>query len=268
MSTYERPPVDAPVFRGADGRIIDYGRRWGGPPPEDTYSVETHPERFAPLHDVADALIAHLRRAYEVEVDEGDEAVRDLQRPPFAGAVRAVRIRPNDPACASLTFVFTAYPGIHVHAGLLHDFHYPVCGCDACDSTWDAEADDLEKQVQAVVSGNYREHIERGLSPWVEHRFTYADGEWRGGRSRARDMPADQVRAAKPILRTSPTAGRPGLTPPRARARARTRTRTRTDRSRPTVSDQNGGGSPSGRGGCQVAGSVGTNLTCAAGRSR
>jgi hypothetical protein len=30
--------------------------------------VTTHPERFRPLHDVADALIAHLTASYDVEV--------------------------------------------------------------------------------------------------------------------------------------------------------------------------------------------------------
>lgn len=36
--------------RDTDGQVIDYGNRWGGgSPPEDGYSVETHPERFAPL---------------------------------------------------------------------------------------------------------------------------------------------------------------------------------------------------------------------------
>lgn len=38
-----------------------------GSPPEDTYSVDTHPERFAPPHTVAEALIGHLRETYDVE---------------------------------------------------------------------------------------------------------------------------------------------------------------------------------------------------------
>ena len=204
MTSYQRPSIDAPAFRDADGEVISYGNRWGGSPPEDTYSVDTHPERFAPLHTVADALIAHLRTTYDVEVDEGEETARDLLHPTGRDVVHAVRIRPNDPACASLTFVFTSYPGIYMHAGLLHDFQYPVCGCDACDSTWDAEADDMERQVQAVVTGNYREVIERGLRPWVEHKFTYPDGGWRGGRTRAQDIPAERLKAAKPILRNLP----------------------------------------------------------------
>lgn len=200
MTSYVRPSIDAPVFRGVDGQIIDYGRRWNGSPPEDTYSVDTHPERFAPLHTVADALITYLRDTYDVEVDESVETAADLLRPAYHDVVRAVRIQPNDQACASLTMVFTAYPGVYMHAGLLHDFHYPVCGCDACDSTWEGEADDLERQVVAVVTGNYRESIERGLRPWVEYAYTYPDGA-SSGRSRAQDLPADRLKAAKAILR-------------------------------------------------------------------
>ena len=203
MSSYVRPLIEAPVFRDADGAVINYGSRWHGSPPEDTYSVDTHPERFAPLHVVADALIAHLRETYDVEVDEGVEVAADLLRPAFHDVVRAVRIRPNDPKCASLTLVFTAYPGIYMHAGLLHDFHYPVCGCDACDSNWEAEADQLEQRVFATVSGNYRETIERGLRPWVDYAFTYPDGA-SSGKSRSQDLPAQRLKDAKPVLRDLP----------------------------------------------------------------
>jgi hypothetical protein len=202
VNSYQRPSIDAPVFCDADGHVIDYGNRWAESPPDDTYSVETHPERFAPLHAVADALIAHLRDAYDVELDEGVEAAADLLRPSFNEVVRAVRIRPNDPACASLTFVFTTYPGISMHAGLLNDFQYPVCGCDACDSTWNAEADELERQVHAVVTGNYRETLaRRGLDPWIEHKFTYPDGGWRSGGSGAQDIPGERLTTAQPMLR-------------------------------------------------------------------
>lgn len=204
MGPYVRPSIDVPVFRDADGRVIDYGNRWGGSPPEDTYSVETHPQRFAPLHTIAAALVAHLRQTYDVDVDEGVGTAADLVRPAQHDVVRAVRIRPDDAACASLTFVFTAYPGICLHAGLLSDFRYPVCGCDACDSSWEGEADDLERQVLAVVTGHYRESIDHGVRPWVEHAFTYADGSERGGRSLATDIPAARVDAARPLLRNVP----------------------------------------------------------------
>ncbi len=199
MSSYVRPSIDSPAFHDADGQVIEYGNRWGGSPPEETYSVDTHPERFAPLHTVADALIAYLRDTYDVQLSEGEEMAADLLHP-APEVVRAVRIRPNDPACAALTFVFIAYPGIIMHAGLLHDFHYPICGCDACDSHWAAEANELEQQVLAVVTGHYREGIERGLRPWIEYAFAYPDGA-SSGRSRASDLAAERLKSVTPILR-------------------------------------------------------------------
>lgn len=199
VSSYVRPSISAPVFRDADGQVIEYGSRWDGMPPEDTYSVDTHPERFAPLHTVADALIAYLHATYDVELVEGAAVAVDLLRP-AREVVRAVRLVPNDPACATLTIVFTGYPGIYMHAGLLHDFHYPVCGCDACDSNWEGESDELERQVLAVVTGNYRESIDRGPRPRIEYSFAYPDGR-SSGRSRASDLPADRVKAAKRMLR-------------------------------------------------------------------
>jgi hypothetical protein len=200
MSSYARPSIDEPVFHDADGRVVEYGNRWAGSPPDDTYSVDTHPERFAPLHTIADALIAHLRDTYDVAVDQGVEVAADLLRPPYHEVVRAVRVRPNDPSCASLTFVFTAYPGIYLHAGLLTDFVYPVCGCDACDSTWQAEADVLERQVLAAVSGHYRETVARRDSdPWIGYSFTYPDGTSSGG-SLEHGMSPERLDAARSIL--------------------------------------------------------------------
>lgn len=201
VRSYVRPSFDAPVIRDADGQIIVYGNRWGGQsPPEETYSVDPHPERFAPLHTVADALIEYLTDIYDVRVLESDEVSADLLRPQ-PDAVRAVRIQPNDPACAALTFVLTTYPGIVMHAGLLHDFHYPVCGCDACDSSWDFEVDDLERTVLAIVTGHYREGVEGERRPRVVYTLTYPGGE-RSGRSLASDFVADRLQSAGPILRS------------------------------------------------------------------
>lgn len=42
----------------------------GWEPPEDTYSVDTHLERFLPLHTVADALLTHLQENFTVEILE------------------------------------------------------------------------------------------------------------------------------------------------------------------------------------------------------
>lgn len=205
MTAYVRPAIASPVFID-DDQVIEYGRRWPGSPPEEAYSVDRHPERFAPLHAVADALIAHLRTAYDVQVHEGIDLTSDLLRL-HDDVVRAVRVAPNDPACAALTFVYTGYPGVLLHAGLLHDFPYPVCGCEACDSEWTTEADDLEQQVLAVAEGRYRESVDAGRRPWVEAETTFPNGS-RSGRSRGEDLPAERLAAASPILtgRTSPWA--------------------------------------------------------------
>ena len=168
MTDFERPAVAEQTFRDATGSVIDYGSRWGDDsPPPDSYSVDTHPERFAPLHTVAEALLAHLRSEYEVEVTDDLSCADDLLRP-HPAALRAVRATPAADDAATLTFVFTDYPGIVVHAGLLHDFSYPICGCDACDETWGSIADDLVDTVRAVVSGHYREYIRNAdRSPWI-----------------------------------------------------------------------------------------------------
>jgi hypothetical protein len=199
VSSYVRPVIDVPVFRDADGQVIDYGNRWPGSPPDDTYSVDTHPERFAPLHTVADAIVAHLRETYDVEIDEGADVAGDVIRQ--AGDVaRAVRIRPNDPTCAALTIVFTAYPGIVIHAGELHEFFFPTCGCDACDSHWEAEAGDLELHVFAAVNGYYSESIESGPDPWMEYAIALPDGSGRSGRGQPDGVSAERLESARALL--------------------------------------------------------------------
>lgn len=200
---YARPPIDAPDFHDAKGRVIPYGSRWTGMPPEDTYSVDTHPERFAPIHTVAEALISHLQHTYDVTVTDGPETADDLLYP-HADVVRSVRIEPRHPASAPLTFVFTPYPGVSMHAGVLHDFHYPSCGCDACDSSWEAEADQLEQHVFAVVGGRYRETVDGWPRTWVGYAMTYPEGST-SGRGPAPHLSAARVKAARKTLRALPS---------------------------------------------------------------
>src|SRR5690625_1937716 len=105
MSGYVRPSVESVEFRDDDGNIIDYGNRWasrGGTPPGDSYSVDDHPERFAPLHIVAAALIDYLASTYEVDVEEGHHVTDGLLHAPTAEeTVRAVRLTPRGGACSA-----------------------------------------------------------------------------------------------------------------------------------------------------------------------
>ncbi|MEH3089778.1 MAG: DUF6226 family protein [Microbacterium arborescens] len=208
MTGYERPVIDAPQFHDADGAVIEYGARWAGSPPEDSYSVDTHPERFAPLHAVAEALTEHLRTEFDVRVDEGAEVAADLLRPVGREVLRAVRLRPRDSTCASLTFVFDDYPGLAVHSGLLHDAYFPHCGCDACDEEWRAVADDLERDVFAVVAGGFRERIARGGELPVEYALSYPDGS-ASGSFRLEDVPAHRLDAARTVLDALPDGWAP-----------------------------------------------------------
>ncbi|WP_368497005.1 DUF6226 family protein [Herbiconiux sp. A18JL235] len=198
MSAYARPPIEPPVIVDEEGQVIEHGRRWPGSPPEESYSVDAHPERFEPLHTVAEGLIEHLRDTYDIEVTEAVETGPELRRPK-GEAARAVQLRPVDPAAAPLTIVFTAYPGVFARAGLLHEFAFPVCGCDACDSTWEAEADQLEETVLAVAEGRYRESVGVGPEPWVEYALEFSNGS-SSGRVPAGELPAERVRAARARL--------------------------------------------------------------------
>jgi hypothetical protein len=94
VTSYVRPAVAEQTYRDADGAVIEYGNRWGSEGlAADSYSVDSHPERFAPVHRIAHALVdtcsAHISGA---GVDQNCE--QDLQYPRHD------------------------YPGIIVHAAL------------------------------------------------------------------------------------------------------------------------------------------------------
>jgi hypothetical protein len=189
MQPYARPPIDAPVFRDAAGQVIAYGHRWGGnSPPDDSYSVTSNLERFRPLHAVAGALIEFLRSTYDVAVSEGHEGDILHTR---SDIVRATRITPRDPAAAPLTFVFTSFPSVIVHAGVLTDFLYPFCGCDACDESWEGAAEEMEWQALAVAAGNFSE------SHWSGRRFSRSIESLGGGAKSSGEMPVDHLPIAK-----------------------------------------------------------------------
>ncbi|MFC7404107.1 DUF6226 family protein [Georgenia alba] len=184
MSAYVRPPLPRQVFRDADGKPFEYGERWGvGGPPEETYSHDSHPERFAPLHEVADALVEHLVATYDVELrtEPWDRAAERR----WQDAARVVGLRPRASEAAPLTLVYTDYPGLLLEAGELTTFHFPNCGCDACDEPLAVQVDELEQHAFAVVEGRFAEWVRVGAARWEWHWIGLSDGEASGeGRSR------------------------------------------------------------------------------------
>jgi len=139
--TYRRPPLNLGIYLDDHGEPISYGNRWGmGHPPEDTYSVTRHPERFAPIVDVAEALREYLIATYDV-TEHGDQLV------------------PSDPAAASLTIEVTDFPLARASAGISGFQGAWNCGCDACDDDVEELADTLERFVFAVVNAGFQDEI-------------------------------------------------------------------------------------------------------------
>lgn len=199
LTGYVRPAVREPVL-DVDGRAVRYGDRWPDGPPAEAYGVVSHPERFAPLHDVADALVRHLAARYDVDVTDDPSCAGDV-RVPLPEAVRAVRLVPRRATSAALTVVWTAFPGVVLHAGLLQDFPFPVCGCDACDEPWDHLVDDLEWHVGVVVGGGYREWA----TPSGTGHALRGDDRSGGGSTRALDRAERrQAREARERLAAVP----------------------------------------------------------------
>ena len=178
------------MFYDSAGAAIDYGNRWGGEsPPDDAYSVTSNTQRYAPLHLVADALIDHLATTYAVEVSEDVAFAGDLLHKQD-DVLRAVRIVPVNGDEASLTFVYTSFPGVMVHAGLLHDFPFPSCGCDACDESLEGVADELEWTVLCVVAGGFSEWVDPGATLSVGHVLLSGHGtRRRSGATAQNDLP-------------------------------------------------------------------------------
>jgi len=203
---YVRPDLPATTYYSRDGEPIPYGRHWGGggPDPESS-SVDSHPERFAGLHDVAHALIDHLTAVYDVDVQEDPAHAVELLME-RADALQAVKITPRDSGAAALTLVLTGYPGVVVHAGVLHDFPFPVCGCDACDETIEATADRLELLVLSVAAGGYSERYPVGRRRWSEYALTAFDGS--GSESgRGEPAPTSAARLQDAEIRLRGVAG-------------------------------------------------------------
>ncbi|WP_158297211.1 DUF6226 family protein [Zhihengliuella sp. ISTPL4] len=164
---YVRPALPTPLFFDDRGEVIRYGRRWpDGTAPEESYSRESHPERFAPLLLVVDALVDHLSREYEVEArrEAGEGGTERIVLAPARGA--RVIITPT-------------VPSVRVEAGALFHAIVPSCVCDACDETAETAADELERILLSVAAGGFREKYPVGRRAWLYTEIRSPDGERR-----------------------------------------------------------------------------------------
>ena len=194
------PPPNGPLIHywirliraDAQGAKVSGLMRWGPEgPPEEAYSRVTDAGRFAPLHDAADETIARLEADYDVERDEGWGLDEELEKG-MTCARPTVKLSPVDPDAASITVVFSDFPGLNLRFGRWRTELFPVCGCDACDDSVDDLVGELTMMVESVTAGAFREVVERSaalltLDGWLETEFSGAF--WQSSRDYIDDSP-------------------------------------------------------------------------------
>ncbi len=170
------------------------GNRWGPDgPPEEAYSRVTNPERFAPLHDAARALLDRLEAEFDVRravVTEPDDEYSK-----GGSDLPTVMLAPNDDASAPLLVTFTEFPGVIVRFGFRGFRAFPTCGCDACDESAEEEAQQLREEVDRMVSARYSEVV---TIPALGKAHVVDTFEWPTGRS-SQEGPMDRAEARKLI---------------------------------------------------------------------
>jgi hypothetical protein len=152
----------------------DYGRLYGRgvtEPPDDAYGRVTNPERYRPLHAVADAVVAELVANFAVTADETPGA-----RPESfarANVERSVLLTPEGGG-APIAVGWTTFPGVIVACGWWYHEPFPGCGCDACDE----DPSELERLLRGcvddVTSGRFQESITSDLR--CTHEFPNSSG--------------------------------------------------------------------------------------------
>jgi hypothetical protein len=109
-------------------------------------------------------------RLYEVDREEGVGLAPDIElAQPSCGTIA---LRPCNTDAAPIVLVFTSFPGIRLRAGRWHMAAFPTCGCNACDEQLDDESRRLMWLLNSVVSGRFKEAIER---PSAEEAWLVAE---------------------------------------------------------------------------------------------
>ena len=126
---------------------------------EGAYGRVTDPGRYAPLHQAAFDLVRTLLTQYHSEVVRNGEPYE----PPAELVVGSpLQICPANEGAGCLTVEATDFPGVRVGAGNWHSFHFPRCGCDACDEDPSQVIAEMREIVDAFVGGRFVESVGNG----------------------------------------------------------------------------------------------------------
>lgn len=198
---FTRPALEVPEFVDESGQVIAYGSRWpDSSPPDDAYSRVSHPERFAPVTGVVDALVDHVETWYDVEVERRSDESGE----------RVWHLRPTTGAAITLSGTVES---VLIEAGALTRELAPSCTCDACDETAESVSDAIEETVLAVAAGGLREVFPVGQRRWLHTELRTPDGGRRsGGGEPGPSLSAEQLDEAANLLARLPDGWWPAWT--------------------------------------------------------
>ena len=129
-------------------------------PPDEAYSRVTNPERFRPLHDAMLDMLDALETRFNVERVEAYGLDEELESRSRDAATRpSIALTPIDPEAASITVIFTGFPGLNIRFGRWYTDSFPGCGCDACDESAEGELERATEMIDSVTSGGFREAV-------------------------------------------------------------------------------------------------------------
>mgnify|MGYP006341685775 FL=1 len=194
MATYVRPTLDYGQWLDKQGEPIPYGQVYwsvGREPAESTYGECAHPERFAPVVQVAKALITYLESSFEVGRADVDGVTT---------------LTPAVGAPLSFGWLTGEIPGVETTAGWGFGELWPDCGCDACDDAVPEVGGYVEATVLTVVEGGFSQwrtrrkgFFNRSEPPWHAHarfegRRTGEESSWNRAEAEPLHLPTQPFR--------------------------------------------------------------------------
>lgn len=140
-------------------------------PPPEAYHRVTNPERFAALHDLARDELGELTARYAVTRE--DTTLPDISG---TGTAPAVRLIPDAARAATLTVLFTHFPGLYLDAGPTLRVAFPACGCDACGGSAEDEGPRFVQQLEVVTAGGFGDRLARDADGWWHETWRRSSG--------------------------------------------------------------------------------------------